>query len=379
MTEETSKILIDAQNGNVSAYYNLGLIYQYGLYGEEINYLLSHKYYKIAADSNHAKALNNLGYLYENGLGVKKDKYQAKRYYKQSGELGNLTGRCNYLEHCTYGYSYSDVKEIEPEFQKLADKGFVRARYKLAIKDLKNLELKEQALQVLKECAEQDYLPAKVELFNYYKNLPFGGEKEAVYYARQLVKANHSEAMCFVGESYYYGNYVDKDYNNALLHFKKGVALNNGRCAYWIGKMYYEGVGVPIDKKKAFRYFKTGTDLADTYSANYLGYMYECGEEVKQDKFTALKLFKFAADNGYSVAYCNVGMYYEGGIGTDINFKKAHYYYSLGLQANEPRAYYCMGKMYHYGKFVKQDTKTALEYYINAFNKGYKTPIALEQ
>ena len=65
---------------NIAFY--LGDCYQHGI-GTDKDESQSFKYYKLAADQNHAAcAQNNLGYSYKHGKGTEKDESQAFKYYK---------------------------------------------------------------------------------------------------------------------------------------------------------------------------------------------------------------------------------------------------------------------------------------------------------
>jgi len=70
--------------------YNLALS-QYKLN----NYDLAIKYFKIAADSGDAQALNYLGIIYEEELGLESDIEKAKEYYKKAFEQSDENGKIN--------------------------------------------------------------------------------------------------------------------------------------------------------------------------------------------------------------------------------------------------------------------------------------------
>jgi len=72
------------------SYYNLALS-QYKL----DNYDLAIKYFKIAADSGDAQALNYLGIIYEEELGLESDIEKAKEYYKKAFEQSDENGIIN--------------------------------------------------------------------------------------------------------------------------------------------------------------------------------------------------------------------------------------------------------------------------------------------
>ena len=61
--------LIDAEQGDMLAQYNLGVMYANG-WGVLENDAEAVRWYRLAADQGNAKAQFNLGGMYDNGLGV---------------------------------------------------------------------------------------------------------------------------------------------------------------------------------------------------------------------------------------------------------------------------------------------------------------------
>lgn len=60
-----------AKQGDISAQYNLGLMYYNG-FGVKQDYLIAKDWYEKAAIKRHAWAQYNFGVMYYNGFGVKK-------------------------------------------------------------------------------------------------------------------------------------------------------------------------------------------------------------------------------------------------------------------------------------------------------------------
>ncbi|OAV08429.1 TETRATRICOPEPTIDE REPEAT FAMILY protein [Moraxella catarrhalis] len=68
------------------------------------DYYQAFKWYTKAANQGHAGAQNNLGVLYAEGLGVRQDKSNAKRYFGQACDHGNQSGCDNYRRLDQQGY-----------------------------------------------------------------------------------------------------------------------------------------------------------------------------------------------------------------------------------------------------------------------------------
>ena len=53
------------------------------------------KWYRKAAEQNHAAAQNNLGFCYAKGEGVAKDQVEAVKWYRKAAEQNNAMGQIN--------------------------------------------------------------------------------------------------------------------------------------------------------------------------------------------------------------------------------------------------------------------------------------------
>jgi len=67
-----------AEQGDISAQYNLGLMYEYGR-GVVQDYAEAAKWYMKAAEQGDASAQENLGIMYHKGRGVPRDYAEAAR------------------------------------------------------------------------------------------------------------------------------------------------------------------------------------------------------------------------------------------------------------------------------------------------------------
>ena len=83
-----------AQQGNVSAQYNLGVMYTQGQ-GVAQDYAAAVSWYRKAADQGNAEAQNNLGAMYVNGQGVAKDLAAAISWYRKAADQGNASAQYN--------------------------------------------------------------------------------------------------------------------------------------------------------------------------------------------------------------------------------------------------------------------------------------------
>lgn len=83
-----------ADQGDASAQYFLGLMYQRGN-GVPQDYTAAVKWYRKAADQGYALAQNNLGFLYVNGTGVPQNYAEALKWYRPAADQGLALAQYN--------------------------------------------------------------------------------------------------------------------------------------------------------------------------------------------------------------------------------------------------------------------------------------------
>ncbi len=83
-----------AENGNASAQYNLGLMYDNG-WGVPQDYQGALKWYKLSAEQGNEFAQYNLGNYYAKGQGVPKDYHEAVKLFMLAAEQGHVSAQGN--------------------------------------------------------------------------------------------------------------------------------------------------------------------------------------------------------------------------------------------------------------------------------------------
>jgi TPR repeat protein len=94
-----------AEQGDVSAQYNLGIMYDHGR-GVTQDYAEAVIWYRRAAEQGHASAQFNLGNMYNNGLGVTQDYAEASNWYRRAAEQGDATAQTN------LGFMYANGRGV---------------------------------------------------------------------------------------------------------------------------------------------------------------------------------------------------------------------------------------------------------------------------
>ena len=78
-----------AEQGNVKAQYNLGLMYDMGE-GVLQDYKEAVRWYQLAAEQGYSSAQHNLGLLYFNGQGISQDHQEAVKWITLSADQGEV-------------------------------------------------------------------------------------------------------------------------------------------------------------------------------------------------------------------------------------------------------------------------------------------------
>lgn len=87
--EQFNKLKNDAQVGDASAQFCLGMIYDEGE-GVAVDKVEAVRWYRKSAEQGYIKAQNNLSSAYYTGEGVKKDLVEAVRWCRKAAEQGDI-------------------------------------------------------------------------------------------------------------------------------------------------------------------------------------------------------------------------------------------------------------------------------------------------
>lgn len=90
---QLSDLKARAENGDIEAQYDLGMIYERG--GHLRNYAEALKWYKKAAEQEHPQAQTNLGAMYYSSQSVEQDYTKAYKWTRKAAEQGDAIAQLN--------------------------------------------------------------------------------------------------------------------------------------------------------------------------------------------------------------------------------------------------------------------------------------------
>ena len=197
---------------------------------ESKNYTEAVKWYRMAAEQNHANAQNNLGECYYDGQGVEKDYEEAVKWCRKAAEQGHMKAQ-NIMGVCYqngWGVSQDHAEAVE-WYLKAAEQGLGVAKWNIS--------------------------------FYYYK-----GQGVTEHYKEAVVKRYRKdaeqgdmEAQNIMGVCYYNDYGVEKDYEEAVKWFRKAAEQGQATAQSNLGFCYEKGHGIPLNLVEAHKFYKLAT------------------------------------------------------------------------------------------------------------------------
>jgi uncharacterized protein len=185
---------------------------------------------------------------------------------------------------------------------------------------------------------------------------------------RQLAKEGDMQAQCELGQAYYEGDRVPKDYAEALGWLRKAADQFHLYANTYLGDMYESGEGVPADRAEAVRYYFRAADIAiaiieeesmsgkigeSRWDSDWL--MGAVGDGATHGHAEAARLWRQFADNGWATAQRWHGFIYEEGEGVPQDYAEAVRWYCKAADQGEIYAQRRLGLAYANGRGVTQD------------------------
>ena len=118
-----------AEDGNVVAQYNLGMMYAEGD-GTDVNNKKSAYWYTKAAEQGHKRAQNSLALMYGNGEGVEQDNEREFYWFEKSANQGHHSAQYNLAS--LYENKLKDYDKALYWYRKSASQGNYVAQYAMA-------------------------------------------------------------------------------------------------------------------------------------------------------------------------------------------------------------------------------------------------------
>lgn len=174
---------------------------------------------------------------------------------------------------------------------------------------------------------------------------------------------NKAESQKLLGDIYFTGSLIEKDYEIARYWYEKAIANGYNKAYYSYAVMHQYGLGVEIDKEKAYKYYLYAIE-ADVKEAYYgAGLMVLRGYTKEKESKAILFFIRGASLNEDRCAY-ELGRIYEEGEMEPLDYDKAILYYSIAFENGIKNASINIGNIYQ----KKKEIESAEFYYNKAID-----------
>lgn len=244
--------------------------------------------------------------------------------------------------------------------------------YSRALEMLSDPENSSMGVSLLRKLAEDGDTRAMCDygrLFNTPGAPVTQNGEEAFKWYLHAAEYGDDRGQFFVGESYYKGTIVARDYAEACKWFTLSAEKGYAIAQYYLGHMYLHGNGVPIDEKEGMRWFNLSVDRECNEARMTLGDIYSKKGDFDSYEM-AFGLYKAAMEDGCNLAYYKLGMMYYTGRGRPINLQTALRYFRRGSDMKNRECHFMVGKMYYQGEGILRDAGIGFRYMSIAADMG---------
>lgn len=172
------------------------------------------------------------------------------------------------------------------------------------------------------------------------------------------------------------GNFpLDKNYSyNKFIEDKKRAKSGDAKSQFFMGIIYENQMSNFVKKCycKAFEWYKKASKQGHIQASHRLGIMYQEGRCSKIDFEKAKSLFQFAAGKSFEPSEYSLGRLYYKGLGVSKNYSTALKWFMKADKKDYFVATYAIGIAYKMGNGVKKDYEKAFEWFMRSANLGYE-------
>lgn len=140
--------------------------------------------------------------------------------------------------------------------------------------------------------------------------------------------------------------FENKQYNQALLLFKKSAEMGYAKAQYKLGYCYQNGYGVYADTNAALKWYTQAANQNEPLAMTTLGIWYIEGHGVSKNNPKGFLLLRKATELGCPAAYVAMGSCYEYGLGIRKNKAVAFTWYHKAAESGDVNGFYNLGRCY---------------------------------
>jgi TPR repeat protein/uncharacterized membrane protein YjgN (DUF898 family) len=194
--------------------------------------------------------------------------------------------------------------------------------------------------------------------------------EDGVKWYRKAAEQGNAHSQSSMGNMYYAGYGVEKDYAEAIRWYRKAAEQGDADGQVNLGVIYQRGEGVEKDYAEAIRWYRKAAEQENARGQAALGNMYYSGEGVEKDDAEAIRWYRKAAKQGDADGQVNLGVIYQRGEGVKKNYAEAVKWYRKAAEQGNARGQAALGNMYYSGEGVEKDDAEAVKWYRKAAEQG---------
>lgn len=359
-----------AEKGDAAAQLDLALRYAEGN-GVGVDYRKGVYWLKKSADSGHAAARYELGQVYERGMyEVPQDLKKAVFWYQKAADQGDVDAMFNlavvYLQH------ERDTRKAVVPMAKAAGQGHAGAQYFLGLLYERGDGVepdREVAIALYRDAAKQGIVAARERLAALGAGKPgsfedYDGASPAAVQA--AAEGGNPAAQLQMGNMLMSGDGVGQDKEKAVKWVNQSAAQGYAPAMSALSMMYMAGEGVAKDEEAALKWMKKAADAGSDQAQFNLGLFFQNLSGDRAAYMRARYWYTKAAEQGNPDAQVNLGRMYERGMGVPADMRLAAKWYMAAARQGFPLGQHNIAWMYANGLGVPQDIEKA-DYWYFAF------------
>lgn len=396
-----------AKQGDASAFFGLGYLYQAGL-GVPVSMVAAETFYRRSASFGYIPAMYNLATLQ---LAKPESSKEGKEWLVRAAENGSGRAALALGRLLAEGPdAKANAAEAESWFRKAvkAPEIMREAAFTLAVfldPTLSATDARgQESRRFLQTAADAGYLPAVLALSDAWLRTKDGGARALEVLAKASAAGFH-EATFRLAALHLEGRVVKPDPVLAVQLLQKAAEADHPMACNQLAVMYQEGKGVAINKSQAYEWFRQGAELGlpmaqfntgvcledgigvdrnlvracEWYgraalagyspAQNRLALRYQEGKGVLKDPVAARAWMKEAAQHGFEAAILNYATMLMQGEGGPVDLPTAVVLYKSLATKNDPNALYGLGLILESGAGPDTDPARALALHQLASNR----------
>ena len=346
-----------AKGGYYPALYQIALMQRDGV-GTTKNYKEMENSLKIASDMGHMPSIVLLADLYMQGKTIPKNELLAFKLYLKGAKAGN--GKCQYQVATMYKNGIGtdvNLEESDKWFDLFSENSNTINNMWLA--DWIKLNNWCDHIFISELYSKSANGGNSTSLSNAINANILANEKciEQMKLMENMAACGNLDAIKRMGNYYYDGIGVKRDYRMAAKWYEKAAILGDSWCKNRLGEMYRDGKGTEPNNEKALAWFKEAANSGNTISiANIIDM---CVSKIVDDNTLCveqMKLMENIATYGNLYAIRRMGNYYYDGIGVKRDYRMAAKWYEKAAILGDSWCKNRLGEMYRDGKGTEPNT-----------------------